>query len=57
MDYVIQLLEKEKKVLEISIRDQDMLRKDMRKATQHLKNINELKRALKVLKAKVRPLN
>ncbi|MCL7986643.1 hypothetical protein M8998_01690 [Sphingobacterium sp. lm-10] len=57
MEYVIQLLEREKKVLETSIRDQDMLRKDMRKATLHLKNINELKRALKVLKTKVRLLS
>lgn len=54
MEHAIAILEKEKKTLEACIRDQDLLRKDMRKASQHLKNIHELKRALKILKAKVR---
>ncbi len=52
MDYVIEVLEKEKKVLEGSIRNEDLLHKDMKQATRYMKNIQELKRAIKVLKAK-----
>lgn len=54
MDYAIQLLEKEKKLLESSIREQDLMRKNMRQASQYMKKISELKRAVKVLKTKSR---
>lgn len=54
MDYAIQLLEKEKKVLEKMIKGDDLMHKNMRMATQGLKNINEIKRALKLLKIKTR---
>lgn len=51
---MIQLLETEKKVLEGSVKNDDLMYKNMNKATLYLKNINELKRAIKVLKAKTR---
>lgn len=54
MEYVIDLLEKEIKSLERSVRDGNMLRSDMKQATQYLKHIKELKRAVKILRAKVR---
>jgi len=52
MEYAIQLLEKEKRALEAGIREEDLMHRDMRLATQHFKNIGELKRAIKVLKVK-----
>jgi hypothetical protein len=55
MDYVIKLLEKEKKMLERTIHDEDLMHKNIKQATIQLKNVNEIKRALKVLKAKLRP--
>ncbi|MEH6307196.1 hypothetical protein RYH73_16230 [Olivibacter sp. CPCC 100613] len=54
MDYVIQLLEREKKELEVDIRQGDLMHKNMKQATQYFKNISELKRAIKVLRAKAR---
>jgi len=54
MEYAIQLLEKEKRVLETGIRAEDLMHRDMRRATQHFKNIGELKKAIKVLKVKSR---
>lgn len=55
MKYAIELLEKEKKTLENELRIKDTLRYDIKRGVQHLKEIKELKRALKVLKAKFRP--
>lgn len=57
MDYAIQLLENEKKLLENNIREQNLMRKNMKQATQDMKNISELKRAVKVLKTKSRFTN
>lgn len=57
MDYVITLLEKEKKILERKIREQDLMHKNMKQATLKLKNIGEIKRVLKILKAKARPVH
>jgi len=54
MDYVIRLLEKEKKTLETGIREADLMHRDMRQASQCFRNIGELKRAIKVLKVKVK---
>ncbi len=52
MDYIIQLLEKEKKLLESDVREQDLMRKNMHQATLHFKNISDLKRAIKILRTK-----
>lgn len=53
MDYVIQLLEKERKMLEYTLREEDLMHKNMNQATQNLKKIAEIKRAVKVLKVKI----
>ncbi|WP_156142835.1 hypothetical protein [Sphingobacterium sp. SYP-B4668] len=52
MEYVIELLERERKSLERGVRDQDLMHKNMNQATLQLKYINELKRAVKILKGK-----
>jgi len=57
MDYVITLLEKEKKTLERTIRDEDLMHKNMKQATSQLKNISEIKKVLKILKAKTRSVH
>ena len=54
MDYVIELLEREKKGMEVSLRELDLIHTNMRKASDYLKSISELKRAIKVLKTKVK---
>lgn len=54
MDYAIQLLEKEKKMLESIIREQNLMQKNMKQAACYMKNISELKQAVKVLKTKSR---
>ncbi|MFZ4861738.1 hypothetical protein ACL9RF_06085 [Sphingobacterium sp. Mn56C] len=56
MDYVIEFLEQNKRNLERGIRDTDLMRKDIRKATQQLGQINQLKRAIKILKVKTKGL-
>ena len=57
MDYVITLLEKEKKTLERTMREEDLMRQNMKQATSQLKHIGEIKRVLKILKAKARPVH
>ncbi len=52
MDYVIELLEVNKKNLERHIRDVDLMRTNMKKAAEELRRISQLKRAIKVLKQK-----
>ncbi|PYF75126.1 hypothetical protein [Pedobacter nutrimenti] len=52
MEYAIQLLEKEKKLLERSVKEEDLMHKNMQQATQNLKNIASIKRAIKLLKLK-----
>lgn len=54
MDYVIELLEENKKHLERHIRDDKLLHVNMRKATQEMAHINQLKRAIKILKLKTK---
>lgn len=56
MEFVIAILEKEKKTLEAAIREQNLMMKDMRQATATLKNINDIKKAVKVLKLQVRKM-
>ena len=52
--YAILILEKEKKTIERNIRDNKLMQSNMRKATQELSKITELKKAIKVLKIKNR---
>lgn len=52
MDYVIELLEENKKHLERHIRDSKLMHTNMRKATEEMAYIKQLKRAIKILKLK-----
>lgn len=52
MDFVIKLLEKEKKIIAQQIHEEDLMHKNMKEATLQLKRITEIKKAIKVLKAK-----
>lgn len=56
MEFVIAILEKEKKTLETTIREQNLMMKDMRQATSTLKNINDIKKAVKILKLQARKM-
>ena len=56
MEFVIAILEKEKKTLETTIREQNLMMKDMRQATATLKNINDIKKAVKILKLQARKM-
>jgi hypothetical protein len=53
MEYVITVLEYTRKSLEQEIRDGDLLRNNMPKATRLLRQIKELKRGIKILRAKL----
>jgi len=52
MQYAIETLEKEKKSIERNIRNNNLMQADIRKATQELSKITELKKAIKILKIK-----
>lgn len=52
MEYVIELLEDNKRYLERYIRDNNIMQKDMKQAAQQMGQINQLKRAIKILKLK-----
>jgi len=52
MKFVIELLEENKKHIERNIRNNNMMHNDMRKATAQLAQVNQLKRAIKILKLK-----
>lgn len=54
MNYVLQLLEDEKNGIEKRMRNEDLMRKDLRQANICLKQIHELKRAIKLIKGKNR---
>ena len=54
MDYVIQLLEQEKKVIERSIKEKGLMQTDIRKDAKELLKITQIKKALKILKLKNR---
>ena len=56
MEFVIAILEKEIKTLESAIREQNLMMKDMRLATANLKNINDIKKAIKILKLQARKI-
>ena len=46
MDYVIELLEENKKYLERHIRDNNLMQKNMKKASEELSHVSQLKRAI-----------
>ncbi|MGO1723017.1 hypothetical protein FM107_11070 [Sphingobacterium sp. JB170] len=52
MEYVIELLEENKKYLERNIRDNNLMQSNMKKATEQLSQVSQLKRAIKILKLK-----
>lgn len=52
MQYVIQLLEAEQKNIDRDIRDNKLMQTNMRKATVQLSRLNEIKKAIKILKLK-----
>ena len=54
MQYAIQILEKERKMIERNIRKKDLMKNDMKEATQEFSRITELKKAIKILKIKNR---
>ncbi len=54
MEYVIILLEENKKRLERHVRDTSLMRIDMGQATQKMQQIGQLKRAIKILKQKIK---
>jgi hypothetical protein len=54
MDYVIDMLEENKKYLERHIKKVGLMQTDMRKATKELHRVTELKKAIKILKQKQR---
>lgn len=50
MEYAINLLEKERRKIDQSVKKNDLMKKDMEKATKELSKITELKNAIKILK-------
>ena len=54
MEYVIDLLEENKRYLERQIKKTGLMQTDMRNATKELHRVTELKKAIKILKQKQR---
>ena len=52
MEYVIELLEAEKRQIGRKIKDSGLMKKDMKKAVVELSKVTEIKKALKILKLK-----
>ena len=52
MEYVIELLEAEKRQIGQKIRNQRLMEKDMKKAVTELAKVTEIKKAIKILKLK-----
>ncbi|MDY8136617.1 hypothetical protein [Aquimarina sp. 2201CG5-10] len=52
MDYVIELLETQKKQLSRNVINQKLMQKDIRKGISELSKITEITKAIKVLKTK-----
>lgn len=52
MDYAIELLEESKKHIEKHIRSHNLMQTDMKLATEKLGQVNQLRRAIKILKLK-----
>ena len=54
MQFAIQTLEKERKMIERNIRKNNLMNKDRKLATLELSKITELKKAIQILKIKNR---
>lgn len=54
MDYVITLLEQEKKRIERHVRNTDLMQQDMEKAVRELTKVTAIKKAIKIIKLKNR---
>lgn len=54
MEYVIALLEEKKNYLERDIRDKNLMQLNMNKATDHMHQVGQIKRAIKILKLKIK---
>ncbi|MBF8150853.1 hypothetical protein ITJ86_13150 [Winogradskyella sp. F6397] len=54
MNFVIELLEENKKYLERNVIKKNLMQVNMQKATRDLKKVSELKKAIKILKLKNR---
>jgi|GEM_PF-7086907 len=52
MQFVIALLEKEKTKIEHGIRHEELLCKNRKQAIEQLRNVGEIKKAIKILKAR-----
>ncbi len=52
MDFVITLLENQKRCIEKKVKSNDLMQKDRRVASQELSKVREIKRAIKILKSK-----
>lgn len=52
MDFVIALLQEQKKEIDRNIKRFNLLQKNMTKASREMSKVSELKRAIKVLKTK-----
>jgi len=54
MEYVIILLEENRKRLERHVRDANLMKADIQLATKEMQQIGQLKRAIKILKQKAK---
>lgn len=54
MEYVIQILQREKKSIERHIRNTNLMQTDMKEAVQELTKITAIKKAIKIIKLKNR---
>ena len=54
MDFVIDVLEKQKRAIDRNIKDVNLMQKDMTKASREMEKVSELSRAIKYLKSKNR---
>jgi len=52
MEYAIKILETERKKLETELKDRDLMRENMSKATTAMANISQIRQAIKLLRAK-----
>ena len=50
MDFVIDLLQSHRKEIDRSVKSDDLMNKDMQMAILELSKVNQLKRAIKILK-------
>mgnify|MGYP003575474119 FL=1 len=54
MEYVIILLEENKKWLERHVRNSNLMKTDIQQAAKEMQQIGQLKRAIKILKQKIK---